>query len=115
MKKYKWISAVWALSLLFFACEPQELDDYDLGTKPMETEVTFTTTPQADRPNVVTFNNTSNATGVAVWDFGNGSKGKGDQVTGEYPFAGNYTVTMVLYTKAGAITKTFPQIGRAHV
>lgn len=108
MKKYKWISAVWALSLLFFACEPQEFDDYDLGTKPMETEVTFTTTPQADRPNVVTFNNTSGATGVAVWDFGNGSKGKGDQVTGEYPFAGNYTVTMVLYTKAGAITKTFP-------
>lgn len=108
MKKYKWISAVWALSLLFFACEPQEFDDYDLGTKPMETEVTFTTTPQADRPNVVTFNNTSGATGVAVWDFGNGSKGKGDQVTGEYPFAGNYTVTMVLYTKAGAITQTFP-------
>ena len=68
MKKYKWISAVWALSLLFFACEPQELDDYDLGTKPMETEVTFTTTPQADRPNVVTFHNTSNATGIAVWD-----------------------------------------------
>ncbi len=107
MRKYRLISTIWVLTLLFIACEPQEMDDYNLGKIPTESDVNFSVTPKADQPNVVTFANTSGVAGIAVWDFGNGSKGKGQSVSAEYPFAGTYNVSMSLYSNGGSATKQF--------
>lgn len=93
-------------SLLFVACEPQELNDYDLGTAPQSEELSFSVSPKADQPNVITFTNTSDRPGVATWDFGNGAKGKGQTATSEYPFADSYDVTMTLVTDGGFATVT---------
>lgn len=110
MRKYSLISTVWVLSLLFIACEPQEMDDYGLGKAVTENDATFSVTPKADKPNIITFENTSSLAGVAVWDLGNGSKGKGQVVTGEYPFAGTYNVSMTLYSQGGSATKAFSMV-----
>lgn len=107
MRKFSLISTIWAISLLFIACEPQEMDDYGMGKMVSESDATFSVTPKVDKPNVVIFENTSSLPGVAVWNLGNGSKGKGQSVSGEYPFAGTYEVAMTLYTQDGSATKKF--------
>lgn len=91
-------------SLLLWSCEPQELDDHDLGKAPQADELSFSIEPKEDQPNVITFNNTTEFPGVVVWDFGNGNKGRGESATAEYPFAGSYEVQMTLATDGGSAT-----------
>lgn len=91
------IMMLWAL----VACEPMENSEYELGPAPKAEQLAFS---QGGSPNVVEFTNTSTVKGVAVWDFGNGTTGKGEVVSAEYAFAGNYTVTLTLYTSGGSAT-----------
>lgn len=95
-----------AFAYLFTACSPKEFDDYSAGSTPTEADIDFVSKPTAENVNVIEFTNSSPRTGIAFWDFGNGSKGKGDAVKGEYPFAGVFDVTLTLVTNGGTITKT---------
>ncbi|MBK5719671.1 PKD domain-containing protein [Dysgonomonas sp. Marseille-P4677] len=90
------------------SCNPQESDDYKLGSDPTPGELAFSVTPSAETPNVLIIKNTSPRAGIPVWDLGNYSKGKGAEVEGQYPFKGEYTITMTLYTSGGStsISKT---------
>lgn len=99
----------WLLTMsvyLFTACSPQEFDDYSAGSIPSESDIAFTFASTADNSNIIEFENTSSRAGIANWKFGNGSSAKGDNVKGEYPFAGEYEVTLTLITDGGTITKT---------
>lgn len=106
MKKYKCLAASLTLTmaLLISACEPKDNSEYSLGKQPTAGDLNFTITPVTGNENIVDFKNTSSMAGMAVWDFGNGSKTKGDNVTAEYPFSGDYSVVMTLYTQGGSIS-----------
>lgn len=88
------------------SCEPQESDDHSLGAKPQESQLAFSATPTADKANVIELKNESSVKGVVTWSFGNGGSAKGENVKAEYPFKGDYTVAMTLYTTGGATTIT---------
>jgi hypothetical protein len=90
------------------ACDPQERSEYSLGPKPTADQLSFTATPSTETPNIIDFTYTSELMGVVSWDLGNNSTIKGDEVTGEYPFKGEYTVVMTVYTTGGSasISKT---------
>ena len=88
------------------SCDPQDNDDNALGQLPLASQLDFTFTPSAEKPNVVALKNESSLNGVATWDFGNGGKGKGDNVTASFPFKGDYTISMTLYTTGGSTTIT---------
>lgn len=84
------------------SCEPQVFNDHELGATPAAEQLDFAMTPTAGQPNVVQFTNNSQITGVAVWNFGNGTTGKGESTTAGYPYKGEYTVTLTLYTQGGS-------------
>jgi hypothetical protein len=84
------------------ACDPQEGSDYALGEMPTPEQLAFTATPQAGKANIIEFTNTSEIPGVATWDLGNGTKIKGEKVTAQYPFKGEYKIVMNLYTTGGS-------------
>ncbi len=87
-----------------FSCSPMDRDDYRLGDPVNESLLSFTSTPAAASPNIIVLKNTSSTAGVALWDLGNGSTAKGDEVSVSYPFKGEYTVSMSLYTPGGSAT-----------
>ena len=89
---------------LLFSCRPMDLDDHQLGAAPSEDQLSFSCAPSAATPNILEFTNTSSVKGVALWDLGNGTTVKGDKVSATYPFKGDYTVTMSLYTPGGSAT-----------
>ncbi|MBH19822.1 MAG: hypothetical protein CL851_05265 [Crocinitomicaceae bacterium] len=58
-------------------------------------------------PNVVVFTaNNSNA--ECSWDFGNGTVGSGTIDTAEYPFAGDFTVTLSIFNSQGDASSSQP-------
>ena len=87
-----------------FSCSPMDRDDYRLGDPVNESLLSFTSTPASASPNIIVLKNTSSTAGVALWDLGNGSTAKGDEVSVSYPFKGEYTVSMSLYTTGGSAT-----------
>lgn len=89
---------------VLFACSPQEKSDYALGTMPTADQLDFSTTPTAAKVNIIDIKNTSKVAGIATWDFGNSSKGKGESATIQYPLKGTYTVVLTLYTSGGSAT-----------
>jgi len=92
--------------LVLLGCDPKEDSDYSLGEMPVPEQLDFTATPTASKPNVIDLANTSQVTGIATWDFGNGTTAKGESVQGKYPFKGEYTITMTLYTSGGSASIT---------
>ncbi len=90
------------LGTLLFSCRPTDLDAHKLGPAPTENQLSFSVAPTAACANIVEFTNNSSVSGVTLWDLGNGTTLKGDKVTASYPFAGEYTVTMSLYTSGGS-------------
>lgn len=104
--KNRLIKGALALMSLFVmaACAPQEDSDYKLGTVPTEDQLAFTATPTAAKVNVIELKNESKVKGIASWDLGNGTTLKGETVKAEYPFAGDYVITMTLYTSGGSVT-----------
>lgn len=59
------------------ACEPQMADKPEIGAAPTADQLNFTITPGSDAFNFV-IENTSSVTGIASWDFGNGTKATGN-------------------------------------
>ena len=108
IKQVMWISL---LLLAMAACSPQEFDDYNLSDVEVltDSEVSFTQTASPSSDNMVTFTNTTvmPATGVYTirWDLGNGASGNKPVITGLYPFAGDYTVTLSIHFSDGSVAK----------
>ena len=73
----------------------------EMGPEPTAADAEFTITPSASNPNIIEFS-LSNSELLASWDFGNGLTGTGSTVTGEYPYAGTYTVSVRIFTKGGS-------------
>ena len=86
---------------LLFSCRPMDTDSHKLGPAPKEDQLAFTATPSTATPNIIELQNNSSVSGVALWDLGNGTTVKGDKVSASYPFKGDYTITMSLYTTGG--------------
>ena len=93
-----------AAGVLLLSCQPMDLDKHGLGPAPDESQLSFSASPSATSPNIIVLENTSSVAGVALWDLGNGTTVKGDKVSATYPFKGDYTVTMSLYTTGGSAT-----------
>lgn len=115
MKRNIRIHFVWAMGLLFTlaACAPKELDDYSMESVNSITaeQLSFSKAVSANSDNIITFANTSaidNKEYVITWDLGNGTKktGKDQAIVGEYPFAGEYTVTMTISTNASSVSRS---------
>jgi hypothetical protein len=103
-KIFNTILLVVAAGALLISCNPMDPDAHKLGPAPSESQLAFMVTPTAVSPNIVELQNTSSVAGVALWDLGNGTTVKGDKVSATYPFKGEYTVTMSLYTTGGSAT-----------
>ena len=93
-----------AAAAMLLCCAPLDRDDYQLGAPVDVSQLSFTSSPSASSPNIIVLKNTSSTAGVALWDLGNGSNAKGDEVSVAYPFKGEYTVSMSLYTQGGSAT-----------
>lgn len=93
-----------AAGTLVLSCRPMDRDDHKLGPAVQESQLSFTATPSASTPNIIELSNTSSVKGVALWDLGNGTTVKGDKVSASYPFKGDYTITMSLYTTGGSMS-----------
>ncbi len=92
---------IFLIGILLAACEPTEIDKIDLGEAPVTDQLDFTIEPGDDDFHFVVTNKSS-VTGIANWDLGNGSKATAQQITVYYPLAGEYTITLSLYTSGGS-------------
>ena len=91
-------------SLLFWSCEPQELDDHELGGQaPQEEELDFTITQDSEDEFKYIFENTSSVEGVVAWDIA-GTKKTGNKVSQRFPLPGDHEVQLTLATKGGSAT-----------
>ncbi len=104
------LAGVLALLLMITACEPQLADKPDIGAAPTADQLDISIAPGSDAFNFV-ITNTSAVTGIASWDFGNGTKGSGKSNVVRYPMPGDYSVKLTLVTRGGTatITKTLTQ------
>lgn len=93
------------VSFSFFACDPQDNDDHNLGEiiPITDDQVSYTKVVSDKSPNVFTFTNTteSKTPYSILWDFGNNSTSKNKSATASYSYAGEYTVTLTIYTADG--------------
>ena len=106
MKNIFKTGALAVLSLLMItACDPQQSTDYALGAMPTADQLSFTAKPTASKANIIDFANTSSVKGIATWDL-SGSKAKGETTQATFPFKGEYTITMTLYTSGGSASIT---------
>ncbi|MDD4632667.1 MAG: PKD domain-containing protein [Proteiniphilum sp.] len=109
--KIKQLSGMLLLLFIMAACSPQELDNYGLDSMATLTDdqVSFTQTVSPSSDNMVTFTSTTQLPASSVytlrWDLGNGSSGNKASVTGIYPFAGDYTVTLSIHFPDGSVAK----------
>lgn len=113
MERNKIQSVVLAFMTFFFmfACDPMEDDDHSLGTVDTVNadQVSFSYTVSSTSDNVLTFTNTSEVPvpHSVLWNLGDGTTSKALSPTGKYPQAGDYTVTLTIYTADGtAATKS---------
>ena len=104
MKFLKYTALIGLFGLLFFtACDPQEDPTPGVGPEPTAEDAKFSATPDASNPNLIHFK-TSTQPFKALWDFGNGATGSGNEITGAFPAKGDYTVTLIIFTKGGQAT-----------
>ena len=71
-----------------------------------ESSASFTISPTSN-PNVVVFK-ADNLDVECSWDFGNGTVGSGTIDTAEYPFAGDFTVTLSIFNSQGDASSSQP-------
>ncbi len=104
--KFQYILVFAILVFGLAGCE----EEPSLGGLPDESEVSFTITQGEDAFHWVV-ENTSTATGVASFNFGNGTRKTAEKATVYYPRAGEYTITMTLITEGGVVEhqKIHPQ------
>jgi len=88
--------------MLLVACKK---DNPQLGDAPTLADASFTYAPSAGNANIIEF--TANNPNVqCVWDFGNGTTGKGASVSSPYPYAGTYTVKLTVFSSGGSKSTT---------
>lgn len=109
VKQASWILPL--LALMIGACTPQELDDHGLSSPAPITDeqVSFTRTVSPTSDNMITFTSTTPLPEGEVytirWDLGNGASGNRATVVGLYPFSGDYTVTLSIYSAHGLVAR----------
>jgi PKD repeat protein len=79
-------------------------DNPQLGDPPSAADAQFSYVETAN-PNVIDFSAVSQDM-QCIWDLGNGIKKQGSNVTGEYPYAGTYTVKLTVFNKGGSKSST---------
>ncbi len=108
------IRKLWMLLLpliIMAACSPQEMDDFSLSEMGIvaDANISFTQTVSPNSDNVITFTSTTvlpdNGVYTMRWDLGNGGTSNKVTATGQYPFAGDYTVTLSIYNPDGSVAK----------
>lgn len=93
-----------ALPFIFWAMGCKK-DDPTLGDPPTEADAQFTYAVSAESDNIINFT-ASNSSLTAKWDFGNGTTAEGTTVTGTFPNAGTYTVTLTVYNSGGSASSS---------
>jgi PKD repeat protein len=91
-----------AIVLLVLSCKEE---DPTLGVAPTVDDAVFTFAPTAENDNIINFTNDSDAF-LKTWDFGNGTKAKGNNVVGTFPVKGSYNVTLTVYNAGGSASYT---------
>lgn len=80
------------------------IEEYRLDADPPTVqEAGFSFIPSTESDNILNFVGDSDFF-LMVWDLGNGVKAEGRRVTGFYPLAGTYKVTLTVYGKGGSAT-----------
>jgi PKD repeat protein len=92
-------------ALVVFTASCGEDEKPTLGAAPSQADAAFTYVASAQSDNVIEFT-ASNPSVSATWDFGNSTGGQGTNVTGTYPLAGNYTVTLTVQNSGGSASST---------
>jgi len=87
------------------ACTPDDFDG-ELAPAPVSDQVQFSATPNANNPNMITFKNETLGAMKAIWDLGNGQTAVGDEASGSFAVAGNYTVKLTVFTSGGYASNT---------
>ncbi|GAB4329837.1 MAG: hypothetical protein OHK0038_03940 [Flammeovirgaceae bacterium] len=88
---------------MVFGCKEEV---FELGEAPTPLDADFTFAPSSQGENYITFTNDNPKAFLKVWDFGNGTTSKQSNPTAYYPFAGDYTVKLTVYTSGGSISAT---------
>lgn len=96
------VSVIFFLLLFTNGCK-ENIEE--LGAPPTLDDAFFTFEPTDETPNKVKFSCTTKAF-LKKWDFGNGTKGEGDEVIGIFPLKGEYLVTLTAFTSGGSISYT---------
>lgn len=98
----KYIFMSLGLLLLVWGCSKPE--NFELGTAPTAEDASFTFASTSKGDNYLAFANNNPKSFMKVWDFGNGSGSKESTPVAYFPFAGDYTVTLTVFTNGGSIT-----------
>lgn len=107
MKRFIY-SIFWMFCIIFAltSCSAQDGDtDHSLGNIASITsdQISFAQTASPGSSNIITFTNTTKLNGVysLKWNLGNGMTGNTESLTGKYPLAGSYNVTLTITTADG--------------
>lgn len=90
-------------AILLFVVMACDKEEFELGEAPNESQAVFTTSENSQGPNYINFQSNSGSF-MKKWDFGNGTSAEGDNVTGYFAFAGEYTVTLTAYNSGGSVS-----------
>ena len=103
MKKYNFLFLM-ALVFGFSACEPEIDDKSDLGPLPTPSFEILS----GDGPNNFVFKNTTEGAFLTNWDLGSAGIATGEESSADFPFKGDYEITMTTFNRGGSasITKT---------
>lgn len=119
MNIFNKILVVMLTGIVLLACQKEE---FELGEKPSQADADFTFQATSQGENYIEFTNSSSAF-LKKWDFGNGTSAEGEKVTAYFPFAGDYDVTLTVYSAGGSasfsetitIANTDPEICNVEV
>jgi PKD repeat protein len=98
---YSFIVALLVVGLMIGCKE----DEHSLGPVPTPEDAEFVFEPTAQSDNDIVFTSNSPAF-LKKWDLGNGQIAEGNTVTATYIFAGEYEVTLTVYTSGGSQSST---------
>lgn len=101
MNKIAKYMSIWLLLLVWSCSKPE---NFELGPVPTAEDASFTFTASSQGENYLTFTNNSSKVFMRVWNFGNGSSSKESNPVAYFPFAGDYTVTLTVFTNGGSVT-----------
>lgn len=98
MRKYLKLAAFLLPVLFVWSC----IEEYRLDAEaPTAQDAGFSFIPTAESDNILNFVGDGDFF-LMVWDLGNGVRAEGRRVTGFYPLAGTYTVTLTVYGRGGS-------------